>query len=155
MLVYYFVHVTGTADLVAQSLTDSPGDLTVWARLAYEGGEELRTRIKPGGWLPAKEVEILVGKAASWPGAVHVPISWKATGPDVLFPVLGADLIIEAVGDAVTQITFRGSYKAPLGPVGRILDRALLHRLAEACVKNFMDRIQTALSPVHHAAGGS
>lgn len=146
MLVYYFVYVTGTLEKVVQSLTDSPGNLTVWARLAYEGGEELRTRIKPGAWMPAKEVELVVGKPRLRPGAVHVPISWKATGTEVLFPVLEADLIIEAVGDDMTQITLRGSYKPPLGPLGRILDRALLHRLAEACVKNFMDRIQNALS---------
>lgn len=154
MLVYYYVHVTGTVEKVAQSLTDSPGNLTVWARLAYEGGEELRTRIKPGAWMPAKEVEIVVGQPASWPGAFHVPISWKATGTDVLFPVLEADLIIEAVGDEITQITLRGSYKPPLGSDGKLLDRALLHRLAEACVKNFMDRIQAALDPANHAPVG-
>ena len=146
MLVYYFVLVPGPVDQVAQSLTDSVGDLTVWARLAYEGWEELRTHIKPGAWIPAKEVELVVGKPASRSGAVHVPISWKATGPDALFPVLEADLILEPVGDEITQITLRGSYKPPLGAVGKVLDRALLHRLAEACVKDFMDRIQMALS---------
>lgn len=135
MLVYYFVYAAGTVEKVAQGLTDSPGELTVWARLAYEGGEELRTRIKPGAWMPAKEVQIVVGTPASRPGAVFVPISWKATGADVLFPVLEADLIVEAVGDHMTQITLRGSYKPPLGPVGRLLDRALLHHLAEGCVK--------------------
>ena len=150
MLVYYFVYVTGKVDTVAKSLTDSTGDLTVWARLAYEGGEELRTRIKPGAWMPAKEVEITVGTPVWRPGGVHMPMSWKATGPDVLFPVLEADLILEAVGDELTQITLRGSYKPPLGPVGRLLDRALLHHLAEACVKNFMDRIESALNPSNH-----
>ena len=77
-----------------------------------------------------------------------MPISWKATGTDVLFPVLEADLIVEAVGDHMTQVTLRGSYKPPLGPVGRLLDRTLLHHLAEACVKNFMDRIEGALNPL-------
>ena len=69
--------------------------------------------------MPAKEVEIVVGQPASWSGGVHVPISWKATGIDVLFPVLEADLIVEAVGDDMTQITLRGSYKPPLDPVGQ------------------------------------
>lgn len=155
MLVYYFVHVPGTVEKIAQSLTDSPGELTVWAKLAYEGGEELRTRIEPAGWLPAKEVEIVLGRPRQRLGTVTVPISWKATGPDLLFPVLEGDLIVEAVGVDLTQITLRGSYKPPLGPVGKILDRALFHRLAEACVKNFMDRIQAALDPASHTAHGS
>lgn len=147
MLVYYFVHVPEPVEEIARRLTDSPGDVTVWARLAYEGGEELRTRIEPAGWLPAKEVEIMLGRPRLRLGTVTLPISWKATGPDVLFPVLEGDLIVEAVGADLTQITLRGSYKPPLGPVGKILDRALLHHLAEACVKNFMDRIKAALDP--------
>lgn len=150
MLVYYFVHVPGTVDKTVQALTDSPGNLTVWARLAYEGGEELRTRVQPGAGAVTKEVEIVVGKPRWGPRAVYVPISWRATGAEALFPLLEADLIIEAVGDEMTQITLRGSYKPPLGPVGKILDRAFLHHLAEACVKNFMDRIEGALNPSSH-----
>jgi hypothetical protein len=154
MLVYYFVFVTRTVAETVQALTDSPGDLTVWARLAYEGGEELRTRVQPGVGRLTKEVEIVVGKPRSQSMAVYVPISWKATGAESLFPLLEADLIVEAVGDEMTQITLRGSYKPPLGPVGKLLDRALLHHLAEGCVKNFMDRIQAALDPANHAPVG-
>lgn len=158
MLVYYFVYVTAPVEKVAGMLTDSSGNLSVWARLAYADGEALRTRITAGSWIPAKEVELVVGKPTSRPGAVHMPISWKATGTDLLFPILEADLILEAVGEDMTQVTLRGSYKPPLGPVGRLLDRALLHRIAEACVKNFMDRIPAAFEPSsdpHIAAAGA
>lgn len=154
MLIYYFVHVHGTVDQAAQALTDSSGNLKVWAQLAYEGGEELRARIEPVGWLPAKEVEITLGTPRMRLGTVTIPMVWKATGPEVLFPMLEGDLIVEAVGVDLTQITLRGSYKPPLGRLGELLDRALLHRLAEACVKNFMDRIQAALVPAHNTSIG-
>jgi hypothetical protein len=146
MLLYYFVHVPRPMDDVVQALTDSPSDLTVWARLAFEGGEELRTRVQPSIGVVTKEVEIVIGSPRPAGSVVFVPVSWKATGVEALFPVLEADLIIEAVGDGMTSITLRGSYKPPLGPVGRLLDRALLHHLAEACVKSFLDRIADALS---------
>jgi len=31
--------------------------------------------------------------------------------------------------------------------MGRVLDRAMLHRVAEATVKDFLDRLGSALSP--------
>jgi hypothetical protein len=145
MFVYYFVYVPLSVSQAVAALTDSPGDLSVWAKLAYEGGEELRMRVQPEASLLTKEVEIVVGAPRSKSNAVCVPISWKATGVESLFPLLEADLIVEAVGDTMTQITLRGSYQPPLGPIGRLLDRALLHRLAESCVKDFMDRIKEAL----------
>ncbi|CAN5186727.1 hypothetical protein BH18ACT5_BH18ACT5_08940 [soil metagenome] len=154
MLVYYFVYVPGPVAETVRALTDSPGDLTVWARLAYEGGEELRMRIQPESSRLTKEVEIVVGKPRSLTTAVYVPIIWKATGAESLFPLLEADLIVEAVGKAMSQITFRGSYTPPLGPLGRLLDRTLLHHLAEGCVKNFMDRIQAALDSSSSATVG-
>ncbi|MBA2725714.1 MAG: hypothetical protein H0U53_06975 [Actinobacteria bacterium] len=147
MLVYYFVYVPLPVAETVRSLTDKPGDLTVWARLAYEGGEELRMRVQPEASRLTKEVEVVVGKPRAQSKAVYVPISWRATGAESLFPWLDADLIVEAVGDTMTQVTLRGSYEPPLGPVGRLLDRALLHHLAESCVKNFMDRLQAALDP--------
>ena len=57
-----------------------------------------------------------------------------------------ADLIVAPLGSTRAQLTFRGSYDPPLGPVGEVLDRALLHRVAESSVKAFMDRIANALS---------
>jgi hypothetical protein len=38
-------------------------------------------------------------------------------------------------------VRFQGTYQPPLGPVGRVLDRALFGRFAEASVKDFVDRV--------------
>jgi hypothetical protein len=146
LFIYYYVHVPGSVDEVVQALGDRPGEMTAWATLAYEGSDELRARVYPGLGMPTREVEVVVGRVTRRQSAVHIPISWKASGSAFLFPTLEADLIVEAVGDGLTQVTIRGSYEPPLGPVGRFLDRALLHRLAEACVKNFMDRLGDAIT---------
>lgn len=146
MFVYYYVHVPGSFEGVVEALNDRPHEMTAWANLAYEGSEELRARIHPGQGIPTREVEVIVGKVVRRNGAVHIPISWKASGSAFLFPTLEADLIVETMGGDLTQVSIRGSYKPPLGPIGRLLDRTLLHRLAEACVKNFMDRLGEAIS---------
>jgi hypothetical protein len=42
-----------------------------------------------------------------------------------------------------------------MGAVGRVFDRALLHRVAEATVKDFMDSVgETVSARVHATADG-
>ncbi|HJU81022.1 MAG TPA: hypothetical protein VJ796_04650 [Acidimicrobiia bacterium] len=145
MFVYYFVHVEKPFEAVVRDLTDAPGRLTAWGRVAYEGWDELRTRIHPSFPALTKEVEVTVGKLRQRGGATTVPISWKATGIGALFPVLEADLVVERIGADLTQITLQGRYRPPFGAVGRLLDAALFHRLAEACVKDFLNRLAEAV----------
>jgi uncharacterized membrane protein len=72
-------------------------------------------------------------------------MSWKATSAEHLFPALDADLEVAALGPSRTQLSISARYRPPGGPVGRALDRALLHRVAEATVKDFLDRVGEAL----------
>jgi hypothetical protein len=44
-----------------------------------------------------------------------------------------------------TQLSFKGSYDPPLGAVGRGIDRALLHRIAEATARDFLERLAKAV----------
>ena len=98
MLVYYFGHVNGTLEQVSAAISAAEGEVSVWARLAYRKGEELRTRIEPGSFMPAKEVEILLGQPVARSGSVIIPMDWKATGPGALFPVMSADLVLQPLG---------------------------------------------------------
>jgi hypothetical protein len=146
VFVYYFVHVERPVEAIVHELTDRPGQLTAWGRVAYEDWDELRARIHPSFPALTKEVEVVVGQIWHRGEAATIPIIWKATGVGALFPVLEADLVIEPIGENLTQITLRGSYRPPLGAIGRLLDAALLHRLAEACVKDFLNRLAGAVS---------
>jgi hypothetical protein len=145
VLVYYFGHIKGTLEEVATAISAADGEVSVWARLAYRRGEELRTRIDPGPYLPAKEVEIALGDPVGRSGSILIPMKWKATGVGALFPVMNADLVVQPLGPGLVEVIFRGSYEPPLGGLGRLFDRALLHRLAEASAKLFLDQLCMAV----------
>jgi len=68
-----------------------------------------------------------------------IPISWQATGPSGLFPVLDGDLELATLGAERTQLAFSARYRPPLGLIGRMVDRALLSRVAEATIKDFVE----------------
>ncbi|HZD75078.1 MAG TPA: hypothetical protein VE776_14525, partial [Actinomycetota bacterium] len=44
-----------------------------------------------------------------------------------------------------TQLAISGRYDPPLGTVGRTIDRIALHRIAEATIKDFLDRVAATL----------
>jgi hypothetical protein len=110
VLVYYFGHVNGTLEQVSTAISAAEGEVSVWARLAYRKGEELRTRIDPGSFIPAKEVEIRLGQPVGRSGSVIIPMDWKATGVEALFPVMSADLVLQPLGPGLVEVIFRGSY---------------------------------------------
>ena len=92
-----------------------------------------------------KQVEIAFGDPYRIPGKTLLPMSWKAKSAEHLFPALDADLEVAALGPSRTQLSISARYRPPGGPVGRALDRAMLHRVAEATVKDFLDRVGEAL----------
>jgi hypothetical protein len=146
MFIYYFVHVDRPFVEVESALLRMLPGLRGWAEQAYREGERLRTRIGTQGGKVAKVVEIETGEPSRGASQTTIPLRWEATGAPSLFPVMDADVVAASVGKSMTQIAFRGSYRVPLGPVGRAVDRAVLHRIAEASVKGFVDRIAYALS---------
>lgn len=93
-----------------------------------------------------KEVEISFGEPYRALTRTRLPMSWNATGAKQLFPSLEADLEVAGMGASRTQLSISARYRPPLGPLGRILDRALLHRVAEATIKDFLDRVGAAVA---------
>jgi hypothetical protein len=49
-------------------------------------------------------------------------------------------------GESGTLIALAGSYRPPLGLVGAALDRVVLHRLAAATMRRFVNRIGEAVA---------
>ena len=50
------------------------------------------------------------------------------------------------MGEDRTQLAISARYRPPLGVLGRTVDRVLLHRVAEATVKDFLDRVGEAIT---------
>lgn len=144
MFIYYFVHVDRSveeANRIVLGLLDGLSDA---ADIAYRQGEELRMRAGPGGKAVAKTVRLAIGNPIN-NGELVIPFSWEATGPTGLFPTMDAELILSGLAPRMTQITFRGSYQPPFGSLGEAIDKAVLHRVAEATVKHFVDRVGDAV----------
>ncbi len=100
-----------------------------------------------------KEVEVSLGQPYQSPGKTLLPMTWRATGPERLFPHLDADIEVAALGARRTQLSISARYRPPMGIIGRALDRTLLHRVAEATVKDFMDRVGEAIQDRVSTAG--
>jgi hypothetical protein len=101
----------------------------------------------------SKHVEIEIGEPSMGAERTWFPISWRATGPTGLFPVLDAELELASLGPHLTQLSISARYQPPLGLVGRTIDKALLSRVAEATIKDFIDRLASAIEARMTPAG--
>jgi hypothetical protein len=133
------------AALLAQPEAWVPG----LARDAEDRGERLLTEV--GFPLDSdhrldKRVEIEFAPPYRIPSKTLLPMAWKPARAEHLFPALDADLEVAALGPSRTQLSISARYRPPMGAVGRALDRALLHRVAEATLKDFLDRVGEALA---------
>ena len=101
------------------------------AELGFDVGKRrIRRRIN---------VEIGASKVAS--GLTYMPIRWRAASEAGIFPTLDGELEVAALGLGRTQLALSASYEPPLGFIGKLADRALLHRVAEVTVHDFLMRI--------------
>jgi hypothetical protein len=90
-------------------------------------------------------VRLDIGAAEIHRSGLVYPVSWTATGAATLFPRLTGSLTLSHVGHETTKISFEATYEPPLGPLGRVVDRVVLGRVADATVQNWVDRLATAL----------
>jgi hypothetical protein len=144
MFLRYFLDLPVPFELVEISLLDEP---ETWVpglmRDAEDRGELLLTEVGFGveSRRIDKEVEIRLGSAYRIPSKTLLPISWRATGAERMFPQLDADIEVAGLGPRRTQLSISARYRPPMGAVGRALDKAMLHRVAEATIKDFLDGV--------------
>lgn len=145
MFIEYSTRVkAGLAD-VEKGLDAIRANLEDWADVAYREGEQLRARVGPSERM-AREVKLEIGIAEIHAFGLVFPVEWTAADAALLFPDLTADLILASRGLDETELTLKGTYQPPLGTLGKLADRTILHRVAEATVKDWMDRLAAALS---------
>lgn len=88
-----------------------------------------------------RRVRIELGGPARMPDAVILPLRWEPVDGRAILPVLEADLELARLGPSRSQLALNGRYTPPLGKVGAALDRTVLHRVAEATIWDFVDRV--------------
>jgi hypothetical protein len=95
----------------------------------------------------SREVRVQTRELTERDGSAGLAIRWEVTGAGRgLFPVLDADIRLLPTGEQATLLTLAGAYRPPLGAVGEALDRAILHRVAAATVRNFLSRVAAGIT---------
>ncbi len=76
---------------------------------------------------------------------VMLPVSWEAVGGPPIFPKMEGTLHVEPEGRQATRITLNASYDPPLGRLGELIERAVMHRIAQLTMSDFTERLAKAL----------
>lgn len=118
---------------------DSPVDVI------YQHGDGLVARVGPTTTV-SRKVTLDIGAGHIHKTGLVYPVHWAARSAETLFPELTADLVLSQEGQARTRLTLKGTYQPPLGRLGRLADRAVMSRVAEATVADWMDRLASGLS---------
>jgi hypothetical protein len=145
MFVRYATTVGMSLGEVERRLDDLRANLEEWADIAYREGERTKAKVGPTGSI-AKSVSLEVGRPEVQRRGVTYPIRWTANGAGALFPDLKAELVLSQLGPDHTTVAMDGTYDPPMGSVGRLIDRALMGRVAEATVRNWVDRLVGEIS---------
>ena len=96
------------------------------------------------GRLPIyKHVQLTLG---TLPSAVPtdrlmLPVSWQAVGGPPLFPRMEGTIHVEPGQAGYTKLTLNARYDPPLGKLGELIDVALMHRMAQATISDFLERL--------------
>ena len=153
MFVRYYVEVDRPFEDVRSILLNGPER---WVPgLATESSRRAELLLAEVGFgaSPRLEKRVLVElkNPMEFPSRLLLPMEWRPVSAGNLFPTLDADIEVAPLGPKRTHLSISARYQPPLGMVGQALDRALLHRIAEATVKDFLDRVAERLTALDAA----
>lgn len=117
---------------------------TIASERAVELGGKLHAHVGP--FDVSAHVSIDIGPMDDTPlgsgrPALRIPITWRAIRAKSAFPAMQAEVTVYPLTATETQLELAGTYEPPLGWLGRAIDSALLHRIAEASVLQFLQEI--------------
>jgi len=113
--------------------------------LAGDAGASSEARMADVGFGHAvrvnRKVLVEVGTPIRDEARTLVPLRWRSESGEALFPALDGEIEVAPVGASRTQLSMTARYTPPFGLLGRVADRALLHRVAEATIKDFVENV--------------
>lgn len=106
-----------------------------------------QAQVVPGGALGlSKLVNVQFRHLVTHEDSAVWALRWEANGTaGALFPVLDADIRLTQAGEQATVLAVSGTYRPPLGGLGAGLDRAIMHRVAEATIRVFTRQLGVAI----------
>lgn len=90
--------------------------------------------------ISVKSIEEKIGDANSTP-VTRLLLEWQAATAPRLFPLMNGELSVYPLTSTETQLDFSGSYEPPFGAVGKVMNAALGHRIAEVTVHRFVSDV--------------
>jgi hypothetical protein len=146
MFVEQSIHIDHPVEAVTAVLEAGPREW--FARLDALGRSAVGPQV--AGIVLRKKVAVEVGLPMTAGDWTEIPITWKATFIEKLFPVMVGKVELAPVDTRTTRVTVSGMYEPPLGPLGRQLDNAFMHTVAEATVgdlaRSIAERLDAAVS---------
>jgi hypothetical protein len=136
--------------LVRKAILGDPGK---WLPgLATDAADRLVTELalRLGNVRVARSVEVDVTPPTIYPDRIEISVAWKAAEDAVFFPELAGAFKLEGMGPAQSRLSFEATYEPPARALGQLVDRAFMHRTAEASVREFV--LGTARTLESHAA---
>jgi hypothetical protein len=155
MFARYYIELPVAPEVVERSLARDPRAwLPGLAEHANHRGDALLAEVGFGETIRVKRTVLLeLGRPVRSGSKMVFRLRWSASGPAGVFPSLDADLEIAPLGDGRTQLAMSARYVPPFGAVGRRIDRAVISRVAEATLKDFLDRVgDVIVSPPERAS---
>ncbi|MGH7764682.1 MAG: hypothetical protein ACREOM_09730 [Candidatus Dormibacteraceae bacterium] len=144
MYVQHSVHIDRAAAECAKVLEGGPR--TWFPHFEADGRSDVGLRV--AGISVTKRVKVELGEPERKGDWTNVPITWKATFPEKLFPVLNGRLELTPVEKKVTRLTLSGVYEPPLGRLGELIDEAVMHNVAQATVREIAESMARQMGAV-------
>jgi len=141
MYIQHSVHIDHPVKACSEALMEGPPKW--FPRL---GGKNVaKVGVHVAGVPLRKRVTVELGEPVKTSTWTVIPITWKATFPEKLFPVMTGRIELAPVDQEVTRLTVSGMYQPPFGKLGEQIDEALMHSVAEGTVKELAESIASRL----------
>lgn len=141
MFIRHSVHIDHPVAACTEALMSGPRKW--FPRL---GGKNVGSvGVHVGGVPVRKRVVVMLGepvKTATW---TVIPLDWKATFPEQLFPKMTGRIELAPVDMTTSRLTVSGMYEPPLGKLGKQLDETVMQGVADATVKELAESIAKRL----------
>lgn len=129
----------GPAQWIPSLVEDRSGRLTCTIGVSF------------GGHLQ-RQALLEIGHMESGEGWAVVPVSWRAADADVLFPTFAGELQATGLPQGRCELALVGSYRPPMGAVGELVDRLVLHRVASLALATFLAHVAERLTVTARSA---
>ena len=146
MYVQHSVHIEHPVKACSEALMEGPKK---W--FPSLGGKNVsKVGVRVAGVPVRKRVAVEIGEPVKTSTWTVIPLTWKATFPEKLFPEMTGKIELAPSDKEVTRLTVSGMYQPPLGSLGRQIDEAVMHNVAEATVKELAESIASMLEKALH-----